>query len=1146
LNKSIVSIIVLMLSSASPAFGQERRPHGGMLRFPDVSASQIVFLYANDLWLVPRTGGTAVPLAGPPGAELLPRFSPDGKSIAFIGNYEGNRDLYVIPTDGGVATRVTYHPAIELLCDWSPDGRLVYSTNGFAGLQRQYQLYSTSAAGGLPTKLPVPYGANAAISPDGQWLAYTPHTIDFRTWKRYRGGMATDIWLFNLRTNESKRITDWEGTDTLPMWHGDTVYYLSDAGPEHRLNIWAYDTAGGKRDQLTMNKDWDVKWPAIGPGPDGGGEIVFQYGSQLQLLDLRTRQVRPVDVVIPGDRPRLRPKTVDAEKFIGAWAFSPTGKRALFEARGDIWTAPAKHGSPTRLTRTAGVAERDPLWSPDGKWIAYLSDANGEYELYVTASDGKGEARQLTRDGSMFRYLSSWSPDSKRIAFTDMSGAMYLHTLEGGETKLIDTEPWADTPRTSWSSDSRWIAYTKTGENRQGAIWLYDTAGGETHQVTSGVFNDTWPTFDREGKYLYFASNREFSEPIYEDLGTSWVYAGTDRLFVVPLQQDAKSPLAPKSDEESWDDKDKKKDEAEGEDEGDDDSKGDDDDETGAHERAEEDDNEDNQDADDDEGEEVKDAKKDKKAKDKPKPVEIDIAGFERRAVMLPIEKGSFSNLAVNHKKQLIYTRGPARGTTQKPSIMIFDPRDEKADKKEAKVVVEEAGDFAASADGKMLLVRKDDKNYYAIEAAEKQKLEKPIPLDGLDATVDPRAEWRQIFTDAWRLHRDFFYVPNMHGVDWAGLRAHYEQMLEDCVCRDDVTYVIGEMISELNVGHAYVRGFGDVDPEPAVSVGMLGCDYALDGDAYRITRILEGGAWDADARGPLSQPGVDVKEGDYLLAVNRVPLDVTRDPWAAFQGVVGRSATITVSAKPTLDDEARDLVVDPFADEFNLRYRAWIERNRQLVANKTGDRVGYLHVPDTGINGQNNLVRQFFGQIDKAALIIDERWNGGGQIPTRFIELLNRPITNYWARRHGRDWPWPPDAQQGPKCMLINGLAGSGGDMFPWLFRYNNLGKLIGTRTWGGLVGISGNPEFIDKGNTNVPTFGFYEKDGTWGVEGHGVDPDIEVIDDPAKMMDGGDPQLETAIAHMLDELAKHPYSAPKRPEPPDRRGMGIEVKDQ
>ncbi len=1152
-------------TATDTATAGHHKPHAGMLRYPDVGASAITFVYANDIWTVAREGGTATPLASPPGAESFPRFSADSSTIAFVGNYEGNRDIYTIGADGGVATRVTHHPSRETLCGWTPSGELLFFTSGFAGLARQAQLMTVSASGGLPKKLPVPYGANGSISPDGQWLAYTPHTRDHRTWKRYRGGMATDIWLFNLNTHASKKITDWEGTDSQPMWHGDAVYYLSDDGPTHRLNIWRYDTKRNKRKQVTNFDQYDVKWPAIGPGPTGSGEIVFQYGPDLVLLDLANETSSVVDVSIPGDKPKIRSHDVDSSKFITNGDISSTGKRAVFEARGDIWTVPAKHGSPKNLTHTNNAAERDPSWSPDGQWIAYFSDATGEYELYIQQSDGLGETKQLTKNGDAYRYSPTWSPDSKLISFFDKAGDYFVHTIESGETKKFDTEPWASPSRMSWSYDSNWITYTKGGDNVTTSIWLYNIESGEKHQVTSGMFNDSSPTFDRQGDYLFFASNRAFTSPAYEDVGTSFIYAGTDLLFAVPLRDEVGSPWAPKNDEESWGDE-SEKDDASDDDDDDDakshdkkadkknDSSKDDDSESYEHESQKHESGEREsghhddkvkakdhaeKDASDDDG---KESKAKKKEKDEDEKLVIELEGFERRALKIPVDKGNFSQLAVNNDDKLVYVRQGSRGSGRKPSIKIFDLTD---DEKEEKTILDGVGQFSMTADGKKLLVRKGHK-MAIVEAKPKQKMDKPLSTKGMTARVEPHEEWQQMFREAWRIQRDFFYDPNMHGVDWNAVYKQYEPMVEGCASREDLAYVIGEMISEINVGHAYVRGGGDFEKSPRVATGMLGADFELRDGAYQISKIYEGAPWDYDARGPLSQPDVDVKEGDYLLAVNGVALDTSQDPWAAFGGLVGRSITITVSEKPTKDDDAREIIIEPMKSERTLRYRAWIEHNRKYVEDQSDGQIGYVYVPDTGVNGQNNLFRQFYGQRDKAALIIDERWNGGGQIPTRFIELLNRPIANYWARRDGHDWSWPPDAHQGPKCMLINGLAGSGGDYFPFYFRKVGLGKLIGMRTWGGLVGYSGNPSLIDSGGITSPTFAFYETDGTWGIEGHGVDPDIEVVDDPALMVDGGDPQLDAAIEHLLSEIKRHPYVKPKRPAYPNRSGMGIAEDDK
>jgi len=1207
-------------------------PDAGMLRYPDVSSTHIVFSYANDLWLVPREGGEARPLASPPGAEASPRFSPDGRTIAFVGNYEGDRDIYTISADGGRTFRVTHHPDNEGLNDWTPDGRLIFTARAYADAPaggRAAQLFSVSPDGGLPERLPVPYGDNASVSEDG-WLAYNPTNRDWRTWKRYRGGMANEIWLFHLEDHESIRMTDWEGTDTQPMWHDGIVYYLSDAGPEHRLNVWSYNPQNERHTQLTRFEEYDVKSASIGPGPRGGGEIIFQNGPTLYLFDISMRRSTPVSVSIPGDRPKLRPQRLDASEDLQAANISSTGKRAVVQARGDIWTAPAEEGSPRNLTNSDGEADRDPSWSPDGRWVAYFSDARGEYNLHITQSDGKGETRRLTDLEGLFLSNPIWSPNSESIVFTDQSGTLHMVDIESETLTTIDSDPWANAGRRpSFSHDGRWIAFHRSDEENGGvsAIWVYNTETGEKTRLTSGMFQDSDPVFDRKGDYLYFATQRAFS-PTYEDYGTTFIYDDTEVLVAVPLRADMESPYAPTSDEEEWDEEgdDEEADEVDAEadedaEEADEEAEPAPDDGVsgvwegtmtggeplppggapvtitlrisaeggvsgsivmpmatgaitggrfdeasgaltfsadfegvaasfactiaggsleGAATAAEmgvtaditatrtstlaEAGGDDDEDAGDDEAREV---------------VEIDVENFEMRAMQLAPQRGSFWNLRVNNRNQLLYVRSGSGGDPA--GIRLFDIDDEK---KEEKTVAAGAVGFRISGDGKKILAFMGGVAGSQIMDASANATGKPIVTRGMHVVVDPRDEWRNLVVDAWRRQRDFFYDPGMHGVDWDAMLDRYLEMLDDCNSREDVTYVIAEMISELNVGHAYYRA-GGTEEQPSVSVGMLGCDFELvrsdAGDAYRITEIYHGAPWDLNARGPLSQPGVDVSEGDYLLAVNGAPIDTRLDPWAAFIGTAGMPTTLTLSEKPFIDDEAREILVEPITSESGLRYRAWIEAKREYVDYKTDGRVGYIYVPNTGVGGQNDLVRQFVGQLQKDALIIDERWNGGGQIPTRFIELLNRPRVNYWARRFGNDWPWPPDSHQGPKTMLINGLAGSGGDAFPYYFRQAGLGKLIGTRTWGGLVGITGMPPLIDGTGVTVPNFAFYELDGTWGVEGHGVDPDIEVIDDPALMVDGGDPQLDKAIEVMLQELAQKPYVKPDRPDYPDRSGMGL-----
>ncbi len=1113
----ILAAFLITASCFATQANAQTKPSAGMMRFADVSQTHIVFSYADDLWLVSREGGMATPLASPKGAELFPRFSSDGKTIAFVGNYDGGSDIYTIPTSGGPAERLTYHPATEILCDWAPDGSLIYSSNGFAGLGRQPQLFTISAKAPNPKQLPVPYGTNGAISADGRYLAYTPYSRDTRTWKRYRGGMASDIWVFDLQTKAAQQITDFEGTDTLPMWMGSTVYYLSDDGEEHRLNIWSYDLRSKKRTQVTKFAAFDCKWPSLGPGADGNGELIFQNGASLYLLSLKSGEAKKVSITVPGDRPKIRPQRIDVSKSVSGGDISPSGKRVVVEARGDLWSLPAKNGSPRNLTATSGVAERSPSWSPDGQWIAYFADETGEYELFVKQSDGRGETRQLTQDGKAFRYDPTWSPDSKHITFTDKAGGLFLHSLETGETKSVDRDPTSGRLNVSWSHDSAWLTYSKPGDNKagSGSVWVYNVAAGKGTQLTSGFFNDSNPTFDRKGEFIYFSSNRAFNRPNYDDVSTSFIYTATEVLVAMPLRTDVKHPLAPKSDEETWEKPGAKK---EGEGKGKDDAK---------------------------KGDASKSKEGDKAKAEKKTPIKIEFDQIERRCFQVPVSQGRFGSIAVNDKGQLIYARLNASGARGGPGagsgtgIKLFDFA---ADKKEEKSVVDGAAAFAMTPDGKKLGVFARG-SFFVVAAAPGQKLDKKVSTEGMIAIVEPQKEWRQMFNDAWRIERDFFYDPYMHGVDWIAVKRHYEKMLPDCVTRRDLSFIIREMISEINVGHAYYREGQGVESGPSGNVGLLGCRFERSGNAYRIGEIFRGAVWDLDARNPLDQAGI--KQGEFILAVNGVPMRMDENPYAPFQGLAGKTVTLTVSKDDKVGDD-REVVFKTLGSDAGLRFRMWIEQRRKMVEKKSGGKIGYIYVTNTGIPGQNDLVRQYFGQIHKEGLIIDDRWNGGGQIPTRFIEMLNRPVTNYWATRDGRDWTWPPDAHHGPKAMLINGLAGSGGDMFPALFKQNRLGKLIGMRTWGGLVGISGNPGLIDGSSVTAPTFAYYEKDGTWGIEGHGVDPDIKVVDDPSKMTEGGDPQLDAAISQVMSEIKANPYRKPDRPRYPNRSKFGIDEKDK
>ena len=1067
-----------------------------MFRYPAVSADRIAFVYAGDIWIVSRKGGTPYRLSSSLGEETFPRFSPDGTRIAYSAAYDGNVDVYVVPVAGGEPVRLTYHPMADRVVDWTPDGKRVLFVSGReSGRQRYNQFFTVGLDGGLPEKLPVPYGEFGAYSGDGKQFVYMPMSQDFRNWKRYRGGWAPDLWLFDLKTFAARNITKDPGNDAQPMWHGNSIYFLSDRGANQRNNIWAYDVPSGKVRQITQFNDFDITFPSIGPDA-----IVFQAGGRLYLMDLASEKATEVPVHVVTDETTLRPRTAKVEPLINAASTSPTGKRGVFAARGDVFTVPAEFGPVINVTRSSGVMERYPRWSPDGKTLAFWSDRSGEYELTVRPADGSGAERKVTSLGAGYRYTPYWSPDNHKVAYIDQAMRIHITEIESGRTADLDQSPdWIShgglEPFTfQWSPDSRWLTYSRPTAGGNNAVFLYDTKAAKLTQATTGYLNDTQPVFEPEGKYLFYASDREF-DPVYGTFDNSWTYANPTRLVAVPLRKDVKSPLAARNDSEkaSLDtDNEKKPDEKK---------------------------------ADEKKPEEKKPEEKKEAAEAKPAvtpAVDIDLDGFEARAVVLPPKGGNYTNLQAI-KGKLLYRRAPRTGSgDDKSPIVYFD-----LEEREEKTVLEDAGGFDVTFDGKKLFVRSKGK-FAFVEIKPTQKFEKPLATADMEAPVDPRAEWRQMFSDTFRFERDYFYDPGMHGVDWPGLRARYGKLLEDAVTRWDVDFILGEFIGELNSSHTY-KGGGDAEQVPQRSVGLLGVDWELANGAYRIKNIVRGGPWDAAVRSPLDEPGVNVKAGEYVLAVNGVPLDTARDPWAAFQGLGDKTVVLTVNGSPAATN-ARQVIVKCLADETELRFRAWIEERRQIVDKATGGKIGYIYVQSTGVDAQNELVRQFMAQWQKDGLIIDERWNSGGQIPDRFIELLNRPILAYWAVRDGRSQQWPPVAHRGPQVMLINGWSGSGGDAFPFYFREAGLGPLIGGRTWGGLIGISGAPPLADGGNVTVPTFRMYDPKGTWFPEGIGVEPDIKVDEDPTQLARGTDPQLERAIQEVKDRVAKQ-TTPPARP---------------
>ncbi len=1062
-----------------------------MLRYPDVSAQQISFVYAGDIWVVSKRGGTAHRLSSPLGEEGFPRFSPDGSRLAFNASYDGNTDVYVVPAAGGDVSRVTHHPGRDRLIDWTPDGaELLFSSLRSSGIKRVNQLYRVSAQGGLPFRLPMAYGEFGSFSPDGSRIAFTTKRRGFRNWKRYRGGMAPDIWLFDLESLEARNITGNPANDEEPMWYRDTIYFLSDRGSNQRSNLWKYSLKNRRIRQVTQFSDFDIQFPALGPA-----EIVFQAGGRLYLMDLTSENYHEVDVQVVTDRTTLRPRAVQVGQRIQNGQISPTGKRGLFEARGEIFTVPAEHGFVRQLTRSPGSAEKSPAWSPDGKHIAFWSDASGEYELMIGPSDGQGEEKKLTGLGPGFRYQPYWSPDSRKIAFIDHTQSIQIIDVQSGDLSPVDRELWhlhedLESFRASWSSDSRWLAYPRDLETQNSAVFLYDLEAGESHQVTSGYYSDSSPVFDPEGKYLYYFSNRNL-EPVESDLDATWVYPNSTSILAVPLRQDVPSPLAPRNDEEEVKEEEKK------------------DEEAGSDEDREKSQSE-------QPGEEQETGDQESAPGDEKK-IEINLEGFEERAVILPPRAGNYRNLRAV-KGKVLYLRPPRSGASDRKSRVVFYD----LKKRKERTVIDDAGGFEISADGKKMLVAVRPGNWSIIDVAPGQKAKKALATDDLEMVLDPRAEWEQIFTEVWRTYRDYFYDDQLHGLDWQALRDHYGGLLKDAVTRSDVNWVIGQLIAEVNASHTYVRG-GDVERVPQRPVGLLGVDWALENGAYRIIRIIRGAPWDAESRSPLAEPGVEVDEGDYVLAVNGTPLDTSMDPYASFAGLAGKAVTLTVSDNPSIEG-ARQVLVKTLGSESRLRNLAWIEANRKRVLEASGGRSGYIYVPDTGTLGQSELVRQFNSQHRREGLIIDERFNGGGQLPDRFIELMNRQLVSHIYFRHGARIDHPVINHYGPKVMLINGWAGSGGDAFPWFFKTMEVGPLIGERTWGGLIGPAVVHQLIDGGFFTAPPGRLYGPDGKWFAEGHGVDPDIPVVDHPSELAKGRDPQLEAAIEEVLRLLKKSP----------------------
>ena len=1070
-----------------------------ILRNPSVSRTHIVFSYAGSLWIASREGGDARRLTTG-GHERNPLFSPDGALVAFTGEYDGNPDVYVVPATGGIPRRLTYHPAADVVVGWTPDGKQVlFHSDRAAFAGGVVQLFTVPVEGGFPTPVPLARAAEGAFSPDASRLAYVPNIQWQRAWKRYRGGQTKPIWIANLADSsiEAKIPRD-NSNDFNPMWVGDTIYFLSDRqGP---VTLFVYDTKSREVKQVLKNDGLDLKSASAGPGA-----IVYEQFGSLHLFDLKSHHDHTLDVRVAADLPEVRPHFQKIEpRRIQSADISPTGARAVFAVRGEIVTVPAEKGDIRNLTRTTDVVERDPAWSPDGKSIAYLADESGEYALHIRDQNGMGEVRKIDLSHPpTFYYSLTWSPDSKKIAYTDKRLNVWYVDLEKKTPVRVDTDTYAgpfNTLNPAWSPDSRWLTYTKQLRNHLRAVFAYSLEQGKTYQLTDGMSDALYAAFDKEGKYLYFTASTNTA------LSTGWLdmtslqHPVTRNVYVIVLKKDLPSPLAPESDEEKAIETEKT--------------------------------NKDKQ-ADND-----KDKDKEKAKEEKPVTVGIDLENISQRILALPIPAQNYGGLVGGKSGVLFLAEGPPVDPIEfdegGPSATIhkFDLKTRKTEK-----ILEGVTFFNVSFNGEKMLYAQKDK--WTIGPAEKPSDGPPKPgeggplkLDQMEVYVDPRAEWKHMYYQVWRDERDFLYDPALHGLNLEAIKKKYEPYLDGISGRADLNYLFEEMLGEITIGHMFVGG-GDVPQSPKVKTGLLGADYNIENGRYRFARVYNGENWNPKLQAPLTQPGVNVKAGEYLLAVNGRNVPASSEVYSFFEETAGKQVVLKVGPNPD-GTGAREVTVVPVDDEGALRNYAWIEDNRRRVDELTGGKVAYVYLPDTYAGGYTNFNRYYFAQVGKEAAIIDERYNGGGDIADYVIDYLRRPLLSYWSMREGTDITTPIEAIFGPKVMIINEMAGSGGDAMPWMFRKTGIGPLVGKRTWGGLVGHYTNPgDLMDGGFTGTPNLAFYNPNGTWDVENHGVPPDVEVEYDPKAVREGHDPQLEKAVQVTMDLLRKNPPSPPPQHPP-------------
>ena len=1058
-----------------------------LMRFADLHGDLVVFTYEGDLWLADVGGGDARRITSHPGNEANAKFSPDGTQLAFTGSYDGGVDVYVMDVRGGEPRRLTWHPAADQVLDWHPDGERILFRSNRVWPNREFETYLVSVHGGLPERLPLDRGGLASLSPDGSKVAYNRISREARTWKRYQGGMAQEIWLADLNDGSIKKLTDWPGSDNFPMWNGQTIVFNSDR-EDSKLNLYAMNADGSGVRRLTRLTDYDVKYPSMGDK----GRVIFQNAARLHVLDLASGVEKPLDITIRSDRPRFREEFVEVAPRTGSFRLSPAGERVLIEARGEILNLPAEDGDPVDLTHASGSREKDAAWSPDGKWIAFISDRTGEEEIWLT--DQKGvTVRQLTSGGTGLMLPPVWSPDSKHLIYADKFLRLNLVSIESGRRKVIAQSDYDDAWERwgiqdyVWSPCSHWIAYSSQGHNMNESIFLYSLDAGQTTRVTDDWHTDWSPSFSGDGDYLYFLSNRTF-EPIMGWQDQNHVFLDMTRPYLVLLRKGMASPFATQ-------------DVLVGEDE-------------------------------------------EAENKDDDAATLIDLEGIAGRVLAcvgvpagtyfrLEAVDGGFVYLQKNELDFLKYETVNDR-TTAPYELIKYVVADA-----ETSSLMDGLTNYHLSPDGKKMAYRCGTMVGVVDAGSAASVGDGSIETSGLSLRVDRKAEYLQIFDEAWRIQRDWFYDPGMHGVDWAGIRDKYRRFVPDCGTRGDLNYLIGEMISELNIGHTYIFGGDDADGGDRVRAGLLGCDLVAGGKQkyYRIANIVDGVSWDPDQRSPLAEPGCGAVEGDLLTAIDGEEITTADNPYRLLQDKAGRWVTLTLNAKPG-EKGAKTCRVRTLGSERDIRYREWVEGNRAAVEKAGRGRIGYMHLPDMMTGGLIEFGKAFYPQFAKEALIIDERYNGGGFVGDQIIDRLERVLWAMNQPREGKMGRNPERAFHGPIVVLINEDTGSNGEYFAYAIKVKKLATLIGMRTWGGAVGIEPHQDMVDGGGTTPPQFGPIGMDGTWIIEGHGVEPDIVIQNMPADVVAGKDAQLEKAVSVLLERLEKEGdrWRLPSRPSYPDK----------